>query len=128
MKIRKEFTRDVTSTDSMVSEEDSKILYNKEIGYEIIHLIYDEYLNPNKIIFSKFGYLRVDTETEDTDISIIIKTNVSEYNPQIGSVVVIENRAKNENGNNPVVMNLIAKDSTTDKILNDIFAKAVRYE
>ena len=128
MKIRKDFKRDVTSTDSMVSEEDSKILYNKEIGYEIIHLIYDEYLNPNKILFSKFGYLRVDTDTEDTDISIIVKTNGSEYNPQIGSVVIIEHRAKNENGNNSVVMNLIAKDSNTDKALNDIFAKVVRYE
>lgn len=128
MKIRRDFKRDVTSTDSMVSEEDSKILYNKEIGYEIIHLIYDEYLNPNKILFSKFGYLRVDTDTEDTDISIIIKTNGSEYNPQIGSVVIIEHRAKNENGNNSVVMNLIAKDSNTDKALNDIFAKVVRYE
>lgn len=128
MKIRRDFKRDVTSTDSMVSEEDSKILYNKEIGYEIIHLIYDEYLNPNKILFSKFGYLRVDTDTEDTDISIIVKTNGSEYNPQIGSVVIIEHRAKNENGNNSVVMNLIAKDSNTDKALNDIFAKVVRYE
>lgn len=128
MKIRRDFKRDVTSTDSMVSEEDSKILYNKEIGYEIIHLIYDEYLNPNKILFSKYGYIRVDTDTEDTDISIIIKTNGSEYNPQIGSVVIIEHRAKNENGNNSVVMNLIAKDSNTDKALNDIFAKVVRYE
>lgn len=128
MKIRKEFTRDMTSTDSMVSEEDSKILYNPEIGYEIIHLIYDEYLTPNKILFSKYGYLRVDTDTEDTDISIIIKTNGSEYNPQIGSVVVIEHRAKNENGNNSVVMNLIAKDSNTDKALNNIFTRVVRYE
>lgn len=128
MKIRRDFKRDVTSTDSMVSEEDSKILHSQEIGYEIIHLIYDEYLNPNKILFSKFGYLRVDTDTEDTDISIIIKTNGSEYNPQIGSVVIIEHRAKNENGNNSVVMNLIAKDSNTDKALNDIFAKVVRYE
>ena len=128
MKIRRDFKRDVTSTDSMVSEEDSKILYNKEIGYGIIHLIYDEYLNPNKILFSKFGYLRVDTDTEDTDISIIVKTNGSEDNPQIGSVVIIEHRAKNENGNNSVVMNLIAKDSNTDKALNDIFAKVVRYE
>lgn len=128
MKIRRDFKRDVTSTDSMVSEEDSKILHNQGIGYEIIQLIYDEYLNPNKILFSKYGYLRVDTDTDDTDISIIIKTNGSEYNPQIGSVVIIEHRAKNENGNNSVVMNLIAKDSNTDKALNDIFAKVVRYE
>ena len=42
--------------------------------------------------------------------------------------MIIEHRAKNENGNNSVVMNLIAKDSNTDKALNDIFAKVVRYE